>query len=76
MVRPIQARHRRSIPLATLTARLRQCEDVRRTLPNVLAVDFFGIGDTVKVVDNFNAAVASVTGTAGAGGPGDRVATR
>ena len=49
---------------ATLTARLRQCEDVRRTLPNVLAVDFFAIGDTAKVVDNFNAAVASVTGTA------------
>jgi hypothetical protein len=48
-----------------LTGRLEQCEDVRRTLPNILAVDFFSIGDTVKVVDNFNAAVASVTGTAG-----------
>jgi hypothetical protein len=50
---------------ATLTARMQQCENVRRKLPNILAVDFFAIGDTVKVVDNFNAAVASVTGTAG-----------
>ena len=50
---------------ATLTGRVEQCEDVRRTLPNILAVDFFSIGDTVKVVDNFNAAVASATGTAG-----------
>jgi hypothetical protein len=51
--------------LATLTARMQQCEDVRRMLPNILAVDFFAIGDTVKVVDNFNAAVANVTGAAG-----------
>jgi hypothetical protein len=50
---------------ATLTARMQQCEKVRRKLPNILAVDFFAIGDTVKVVDNFNAAVANVTGTAG-----------
>jgi hypothetical protein len=51
--------------LATLTARMQKCEDVRRMLPNILAVDFFAIGDTVKVVDNFNAAVANVTGAAG-----------
>jgi hypothetical protein len=49
--------------LRTLTDRLRQCVNVRKRLPNVLAVDFFGIGDTVKVVDTFNAAVARVTGT-------------
>jgi hypothetical protein len=49
--------------LATLTDRLEKCIDTRKRLPNVLAVDFFGIGDTLKVVDNFNAAVANVTGT-------------
>lgn len=49
--------------LQTLTNRMTQCIDVRKRLPNVLAVDFFGIGDTAKVVDNFNAAVANVTGT-------------
>ena len=31
--------------------------------PQDLAVDFFAIGSTVKVVDNYNAAVANVTGT-------------
>jgi hypothetical protein len=49
--------------LQTLTNRMTQCIDARRRLPNILAVDFFLIGDTVKVVDNFNAAVAQVTGT-------------
>ncbi len=49
--------------LQTLTDRLEQCIDVRQRLPNVLAVDFVGIGDARKVVDNFNAAVADATGT-------------
>jgi hypothetical protein len=51
--------------LQTLTNRMAQCIDARKRVPNVLAVDFFGIGDTVKVVDNFNAAIANVTGVTG-----------
>jgi hypothetical protein len=47
---------------AVLTRRLQQCIQVRRHLPNILAVDFFGIGDTTEVVDTWNAAVATVTG--------------
>jgi hypothetical protein len=49
--------------LQTLTARMQQCAEARGRLPNILAVDFFAIGSTVKVVDNYNAAVANVTGT-------------
>lgn len=45
-----------------LTSRLEQCVQQRRRLPNLLAVDFFGIGDTTEVCDTFNAAVAAVTG--------------
>jgi hypothetical protein len=52
--------------VATLTARMEQCEQARGRLPNILAVDFFAVGDIVKVVDNFNAAVANVTGTTSA----------
>jgi hypothetical protein len=48
--------------MAVLDRRLQQCVSVRHRLPNVLAVDFFGIGDTVKVVNQWNAAVARVTG--------------
>jgi hypothetical protein len=48
-----------------LTDRLEQCVNVRKRLPNVLAVDFFGIGDTTSVCDTFNAAVATLTGVAG-----------
>ena len=43
---------------------MQQCIQVRRHLPNVLAVDFFGLGDTTEVVDTWNAAVATVTGVA------------
>ena len=46
--------------VATLTTRMEQCEQDRGRLPNILAVDFFAVGDIVKVVDNFNAAVANV----------------
>ena len=49
----------------TLTTRMQQCEQARGRLPNILAVDFFAVGSTVKVVDNFNAAVANITGTVG-----------
>jgi hypothetical protein len=48
-----------------LTSRLEQCVNKRRRLPNILAVDFFGIGDTNTVCDTFNAAVATLTGVAG-----------
>ncbi len=48
---------------ATLTDRLEQCIDVRARLPNVLAVDFVGIGDLAKTVNYFNSAVAVATGT-------------
>jgi hypothetical protein len=48
----------------TLTDRLEQCIRVRKQLPNVLAIDFFAVGDIMKVVDNFNAAIANITGTA------------
>jgi hypothetical protein len=48
-----------------LNSRLEQCVNVRRRMPNILAVDFFGIGDTTDVCDNFNAAVATLTGVAG-----------
>ncbi len=47
---------------AELTSRLEQCIQQRRRLPNLLAVDFFGLGDTTQVCDTFNAAVAAVTG--------------
>jgi hypothetical protein len=49
---------------AVLTRRMQQCIQVRRHLPNILAVDFFGLGDTTEVVDTWNAAVATVTGVA------------
>jgi hypothetical protein len=48
---------------ATLTARLQQCIRQRGRLPNIIAVDFFGLGDTMTVVDQINAAVAELTGT-------------
>ena len=48
---------------ATLTDRLEQCIDVRGRLPNVLAIDFVGIGDLTKTVNYFNSAVAEFTGT-------------
>jgi hypothetical protein len=47
---------------AVLDRRLKQCVAVRHRLPNIVAVDFFGIGDTVKVVNAWNAAIARVTG--------------
>src|SRR5205823_6284058 len=50
---------------ATLTDRLEQCIDVRKRLPNVLAVDFAGVGDLEKTVNYFNSAVAVATGTTG-----------
>jgi hypothetical protein len=48
---------------ATLTARFKQCIADRGVLPNVIAVDFFGIGDIVKTVDQLNAAIATITHT-------------
>jgi hypothetical protein len=49
---------------ATLTKRLQRCTQVRRRLPNVLAVDFTAVGDLSKTVDRFNGAVAELTGVA------------
>jgi hypothetical protein len=51
--------------LQTLTTRMQRCEQARGRLPNILAVDFFAIGSTVKLVDDFNAAVANITSTVG-----------
>ncbi|MBV9593989.1 MAG: hypothetical protein JO147_09395 [Actinobacteria bacterium] len=48
---------------SVLTARLEQCISERDVLPNVLAVDFYGLADTLKVTSQFNAAIAHVTGT-------------
>jgi hypothetical protein len=48
---------------AVLTQRIEQCIDERHRLPNVIAVDFYGLGDTYEVCQTFNAAVAAVTGT-------------
>jgi len=41
-----------------LTARLQQCIAERGRIPDVLAVDFTGIGDLYKTVNQFNAAIA------------------
>jgi hypothetical protein len=60
---PVEAAATNAEPV--LTRRLEQCVQVRRRLPNILAVDFFGIGDTTDVIDTFNAAVATLTGVAG-----------
>jgi hypothetical protein len=46
----------------TLTARLTECIELRRRLPNFVAVDFTGVGDLVRTVDRYNAAVARRTG--------------
>lgn len=46
-----------------LTHRIEQCIDQRHRLPNVIAVDFYGLGDTYNVCQTFNAAVAKLTGT-------------
>ena len=51
---------------AELTRRLTQCIAVRHRLPNFVAVDFFGSGDTTEVVNLYNAAVAQLTGTTAA----------
>ena len=48
---------------AVLTHRIEQCIAERHRLPNVIAVDFYGLGDTYEVCQTFNAAVAAVTGT-------------
>jgi hypothetical protein len=47
---------------AVLTKRLEQCIQQRGRLPNVLATDFTSIGDTVAVCDEFNGAIARITG--------------
>jgi hypothetical protein len=47
---------------ATENKRLQECILARHRLPNVLAVDFFAVGDTIKVVNTFNAAVSDVLG--------------
>ena len=59
---PVEAAATNAEPV--LTRRLQQCVQVRQRLPNILAVDFFGIGDTTAVVDTWNAAVATLTGVA------------
>jgi hypothetical protein len=46
---------------AVLTNRFRQCADQRGVVPNLIAVDFFGIGDIVKTCAQLNAAIAAVT---------------
>jgi hypothetical protein len=46
-----------------LTHRIEHCIDERHRLPNVIAVDFYGLGDTYEVAQTFNSAVAAVTGT-------------
>ena len=47
---------------ATLTARMQQCIAARGTLPNILAVDFIAVGDLISVVNQFNGAIAQLTG--------------
>ncbi len=49
---------------ATLTARMQQCIAQRGSLPNILAVDFIAVGDLIATVDQFNGAVAELTGVA------------
>ena len=46
----------------TLTKRMQTCITERGALPNALAVDFTSIGDMHGVVNEFNAAVAKVSG--------------
>lgn len=46
-----------------LTRRIEHCIAERHRLPNVIAVDFYGLGDTYEVAQTFNSAVAAVTGT-------------
>jgi hypothetical protein len=47
---------------ATLTARMQQCIAQRGSLPNILAVDFIAVGDLISTVNQFNAAIAQLTG--------------
>jgi hypothetical protein len=42
----------------TLSARLQNCINTRRQLPNAVAVDFTAVGDLYKTVNLFNAAIA------------------
>jgi hypothetical protein len=50
----------------TLTRRVQQCIEQRGKLPNVIAVDFAGVGDLYQTVNRLNAAVARLTGVSGA----------
>ncbi len=49
-----------------LTARLQNCIDTRKRIPNAVAVDFTAIGDLYKTVNLFNAAIAKRAGVTGA----------
>ena len=49
-----------------LISRLKECIAERKRLPNFLAVDFFGLGDTVEVCNMYNSAVALLTGVTAA----------
>ena len=47
-----------------LIKRMQQCIAQRKTLPDILAVDFTNVGDLISTVNKFNSAIAQVTGTA------------
>jgi hypothetical protein len=51
---PLASNARRVNAYKPLLARARECEKLRKHIPNLLAVDFYREGDLFKVVDTLN----------------------